>query len=363
MALAPPCATVPLGRSKPISRVCQVASRRPALFQAFNKPDGRVAMTAIATIMVGRRFASSASNRFTGRLRNVLHAVPPQNLFVPDNAEADVELEVLGGAATAGKPCNVSLVCIHGSYHAAWCYDRYFLAFFREKGFNAYALSLRGQGNGKKNEKKPVAGTLEEHAADVASFVAHLEGQGQQVILLGHSFGGLITLQAAAALKNLAGLILLCSVPPSGNVGIILRSLFRAPLQAFRITWGFISRSFESDADLCREIFFDKATPLVDVEECMRLMKTGCPQGTRLLDLRQLQRSLPVPTCTKPVLVLGGRDDAIVDLEALEETAKAHQVKPIVLEGVPHDAMLSSRWRSAAEAILSWLENQDFGTP
>lgn len=333
-------------------------SRRPALFQAFNKLDG-VAMTAIAT-MVGHRFAS----RFTGRLRNLLHAIPPQNLFVPNNAEAaEVELEVLGGAAThAGKPCNVSLVCIHGSYHAAWCYDRYFLDFFREKGFNAYALSLRGQGNGKINEKKPVAGTLEEHAADVASFVAHLEGQGQKVILLGHSFGGLITLQAAADLKNLAGLILLCSVPPSGNVGIILRSLFRAPLQAFRITWGFISRSFESDADLCREIFFDKATPLADVEECMQLMKTGCPQGTRLLDLRQLQRSLPVPTCTKPVLVLGGREDAIVDLEALEETAKAHQVKPIILEGVPHDAMLSSRWRSAAETILSWLENQDFGS-
>ena len=215
-------------------------------------------MTAIATMTsmaVGCRFTR---NRCTGRLRNVLHAVPPQNLFVPNNAEAaeaaEVELEVLGGAATdAGKPCNVSLVCIHGSYHAAWCYDRYFLDFFREKGFNAYALSLRGQGNGKTNEKKPVAGTLEEHAADVASFVAHLEGQGQQVILLGHSFGGLITLQAAADLKNLAGLILLCSVPPSGNVGIILRSLFRAPLQAFRITWGFISRSFESDADLCRE--------------------------------------------------------------------------------------------------------------
>lgn len=107
--MAPPCPTS-LGRSKPIS-VFQVVSRRPALFQAFNKLDG-VAMTAIAT-MVGHRFAS----RFTGRLRNLLHAIPPQNLFVPNNAEAaEVELEVLGGAAThAGKPCNVSLVCIHGA--------------------------------------------------------------------------------------------------------------------------------------------------------------------------------------------------------------------------------------------------------
>eukprot|EP00438_Fugacium_kawagutii_P010633 Skav234431 [mRNA] locus=scaffold3409:35695:36234:+ [translate_table: standard] len=178
-------------------------------------------------------------------------------MFVPDNAT--IALEVRGGSATksAKGVDKLSLVFVHGSYHAAWCYDQFFLEFFRKKGFNAYALSLRGQGKGTM-ETKAVAGTLEEHAADVASFVAHLERQGERVVLLGHSFGGLITLQAAENLEKLAGLILLCSVPPSGNVGIILRSLFRSPLQAFRITWGFISRSFESDADLCREA---RATP------------------------------------------------------------------------------------------------------
>lgn len=205
-----------------------------------------VGVTAVAGIMFGQRLSR--------RSRNTPRAVQSENnMFVPGNAT--VALEVLGGSATksAKGVDNLSLVFVHGSYHAAWCYDQFFLDFFREKGFNAYALSLRGQGKGTMKETKPVAGTLEEHAADVASFVADLERQGQRVVLLGHSFGGLITLQAAENLKNLAGLILLCSVPPSGNVGIILRSLFRSPLQAFRITWGFISRSFESDADLCRE--------------------------------------------------------------------------------------------------------------
>ncbi|CAK9061231.1 unnamed protein product [Durusdinium trenchii] len=252
--------------------------------------------------------------RFRARNRKrVERTVLTDDLFTLPNDK--VALEVLGGKAK-DSVSRVSLVCIHGSYHAAWCYEAFYLDFFREHGLNAYALSLRGQGQGKMPDQLPVAGTLEEHASDVASFVRELEKEGQRVILLGHSFGGLITLKAAADLDMLAGLVLLCSVPPSGNVGIILRSLLRAPLQAFRITWGFISRAFERDAKLCQELFFDKETSLADVGDYMELMKKGCPPGTRLLDLRQLQGSLPVPVCTKPVLVLGGEMDVIVDAEA-----------------------------------------------
>ena len=170
----------------------------------------------------------------------------------------EIELEVLGGQGD-GKVQPVTLLLIHGSYHAAWCYEEHFLSFFRGQGFHTYALSLRGQGRGKMFPKLPVAGALEEHASDIQAYLHHLrELHGQPVVLLGHSFGGLMVLQAATALKDsgaLAGLILLCAVPPAGNVGIILRSLFKAPLQALRITWGFVARAFERDAELCRQAF------------------------------------------------------------------------------------------------------------
>jgi len=278
---------------------------------------------------------------------------------VPGSPE--IELEVLGGEGDGSKVQPFTLLLIHGSYHAAWCYEENFLSFFRGQGFHTYALSLRGQGRGKMIPKLPVAGALEEHASDIQAYVHHLrELHGQPVVLLGHSFGGLMVLQAAAALKDspgaLAGLILLCSVPPAGNVGIILRSLFKAPLQALRITWGFVARAFERDAELCRQLFFDADTSAEDVGKYMDLMKEGCPEGTRLLDLRQLQRSLPVEACGHaPVLVLGGDADVIVDKEALEEAAAAHGVEPVVLQGVAHDAMLGARWKMAADAILGWL--------
>ena len=174
-------------------------------------------------------------------------------LFPVPNTE--VELEVLGGCSTGAEVKPMTLLLVHGSYHAAWCYQENFLGFFRAQGFHTYAASLRGQGRGRAPEL-PVAGTLEEHASDVAALARHLAAEHQQpVVLMGHSFGGLMTLQAAEHLdaKILGGMILLCSVPPGGNVGIILRSLFRAPLQALRIAWGFIARAFERDAALCQE--------------------------------------------------------------------------------------------------------------
>lgn len=225
-----------------VARTPRVISGRP------KRSSFPLALTSSLAVALGRRVARAAK-------------------FVPADG---VELEVLGGPSESES--RVSLVCIHGSYHAAWCYAKY-LDFFRESGINAYALSLRGQGDGEM-AFKPVAGTLEEHASDVSAFVNQLKSEGQEVVLLGHSFGGLITLQAAAAVQ-LAGLVLLCSVPPSGNVGIILRSLFRSPLQALRITWGFITRAFERDELLCREIFFDTDTPLPEVQEHMARMKRG----------------------------------------------------------------------------------------
>jgi hypothetical protein len=51
------------------------------------------------------------------------------------------------------------LLCVHGGYHAAWCWNGHFLSFFVKAGFDAYALSLRGQGksDGKENIWEMVA--------------------------------------------------------------------------------------------------------------------------------------------------------------------------------------------------------------
>jgi len=278
---------------------------------------------------------------------------------------SDAKLELLGGLPEAGGKRAETLLFIHGSYHAAWCWEKHFLPFFRSKGYAAYALSLRSQGNGSVvGEPASVAGTLECHAADVASCVEMLhERHSQPVVVVGHSFGGLIVQRAVADLcqsrrEVLAGMGLLSSVPPGGLGSGIWRGLLSDPGLAFQITWGFMTRAFERDLKLCRQLFFDADMDMALVEEFSGMMKSSSPPGTRLLDLRELQKSLPVPALQQvPVLVFGGDGDKIVDGVALEETAEAHRAKLIPLKGLPHDAMLSPKWTECAEALETWLQS------
>ncbi|XP_019057117.1 PREDICTED: putative methylesterase 13, chloroplastic isoform X2 [Tarenaya hassleriana] len=144
----------------------------------------------------------------------------------------------------AGENQNPPLVFVHGSYHAAWCWAEHWLPFFSSSGFDTYAVSLLGQGESDVPSGK-VAGTLQTHASDIADFIkANLSSSPP--VLIGHSFGGLIVQYYLAniadkqssgmenAFPELSGVALVCSVPPSGNSGLVLRYLFTKPVAAFK---------------------------------------------------------------------------------------------------------------------------------
>jgi hypothetical protein len=68
------------------------------------------------------------------------------------------------------------------------------------------------------------------------------------------------------------------------------------PFQAMRVTYAFISKAFEKDAQLCRDTFFSKALPEADVQRCV--VETPCAGASKRLllllqraDVPYLQRS------------------------------------------------------------------------
>ena len=46
----------------------------------------------------------------------------------------------------AGARRATPLLCVHGAWHGAWCWDVHFLGYFAQHGYAAHALSLRGHG-------------------------------------------------------------------------------------------------------------------------------------------------------------------------------------------------------------------------
>lgn len=260
-----------------------------------------------------------------------------------------------GGPEAEKRP---PLLFVHGSYHGAWCWKYHFLPYFASSGFNAYAISLRGQGNSDPLADTLVAGTLDTHARDLADLI---EMFPSPPIVIGHSFGGLILQKYLLGVKSesfraLSGAGFLCSVPPSGNKNMVGRFLLKDLILSIKVTYGFISKSFTTDLTACRELFFSQDLPEEDVRKYQdELSKCS---NVRLMDLKDVNAQVPLPSPPldhPPVFVLGTEDDVVVDVEAVRETALYFKTQPLVLRGVAHDCMLDTRWQVVARELEGWL--------
>ena len=276
-----------------------------------------------------------------------------------------------------------ALIMLHGSYHASWCYSENFFDYFTGGGgrgygtnVDAYAMDFRGQGASdvptKDGKAMKVAGTLERHARDVREYVEHVMGEKKdaydRVYLVGHSFGGLIAQKVYAEdgdddskSGNLFdGMILLASVPPTGNGEMVKRFLKEDLWKSMKITYAFIAKQFGTDAKSCRECFFSESVAESEIEKYMRLINDS--SKARLLDLKHLNEELPIVVKNdakkgnERVLVIGGQNDYVVDNTGVRETAAFWRSKEILIDGSAHDVMLDSKWQTVAEIMMQFID-------
>ncbi|GFR41648.1 hypothetical protein Agub_g2385 [Astrephomene gubernaculifera] len=310
-------------------------------------------------------------------------------------------------AAPSSSP-RPPLLFVHGSYHAAWCWQENFMPYFSSRGYDTYAVSFRAQGS---SDPAPpgqsVAGTLDAHAADLATLVPLVQSMsatdananaaaadanggsagggsgsgssGRAPVLVAHSFGGLIAQKyvlglakpgsssassssssppppAPGSFPPLSGAAFLNSVPPTGNKKLVLRFMQRDFLYSMRLTWGFMARTFGKSRESCREFFFSKDLPLDKLERYRQQLAAA--SAVRLLDLRDMNAQVPLPPPpphAPPAFVLGGVEDGVVDPPAVEELAAYYGVKPVLLDNMAHDSMLDTRWERAAQELENWL--------
>ena len=275
-----------------------------------------------------------------------------------------------------------ALVFLHGSYHASWCYEEFFFEYFGKAGVDAFAMDFRGQGesglpikeeNGRRvKEDEKVAGTVERHAMDVREYVARIRERKtyKKVYVVGHSFGGLIAQKVFAedvaedggGDGNIDGMILLASVPPTGNGEMVKRFLKTDLWKSLKITYAFIAKQFGTDSKSCRECFFSEEVGEEDVKKYMRLINDS--SKARLLDLRKLNEELPIADKSggkkkgkEKVLVIGGRDDYVVDATGVRETAEFWQTEAILIDGLAHDVMLDAKWQTVAERMMQFISH------
>jgi pimeloyl-ACP methyl ester carboxylesterase len=312
---------------------------------------------------------------------------------------------VSSSTSTDEKPI---LAFIHGSFHAAWCWSEHYMPHFASLGYATVALSLQGTGGTPPTENGATKVKIKNHVDDLNAFLIGLSdndggddekahgnlgldlGKSPRIVLIGHSFGGLAIMKwleqyyddddvadndgnckdAMTGRRNrrinLAGVSLLCSVPPSGNGKMTMRFLLRSPIDSWKITSGFVIKKAITDKSICRTLFFDDGISEEEIEQYQQYFKRDAIATIDLIDLgkqlpsalvdRRTGRAPFVNKLPSTSLVVAAADDFIVDLEGSKECARYFGLDDPIIVDSPHDVMLGQKWKNGADAILDWLQ-------
>ena len=329
-------------------------------------------------------------------------------------------------ASSPGKP---PILFLHGSFHGAWCWQEHYIPYFVERGYPCVAFSWRGTGGTPAGKDVTKVKIVEDHCEDFQALLDELpsvlgldDSDGHQLrpIVVSHSMGGIIVMKyldelfskrGSLAKPNevFSGIASMCSVPPSGNSKTTMRYLLRSPLDAYKITVGFVLKKVITDDEICRDCFFGGKKKIsedggmidnfgISDKDLARYQSYFERDSRATLDVSDLAKRAPSKTADKdgrapfladlpPCLVIGATNDFIVvrsnemlnclpfsmlqiillhpntlflvtqDEIANTETATYYGVDNPVYVDSPHDVMVGKNWENGASALLSWIED------
>mmetsp|Transcript_17433 Transcript_17433/g.27337 ORF Transcript_17433/g.27337 Transcript_17433/m.27337 type:complete len:413 (-) Transcript_17433:23-1261(-) len=338
----------------------------------------------------------------SGTIAEVITCIPPKKTASPDMLE-NIFSSLFGNdntsSSSSSKNNKPTLAFLHGSFHASWCWAEKYMPYFASLGYPCVAFSLQGTGGTPVMEMGVTKVKIASHVADLNAFLKGLSdddtatlglglGDDPKIVLVGHSFGGLTIMKWLEQAYNgdnnnddddnntnnsidvnLAGVGLMCSVPPSGNGAMTMRFIRRSLRDAWKITAGFVMKKAITDKAICRDLFFggtedDNGISDEDVERYQSYFQRDT---VATIDLGDLAKKLPSALADEetgrapfvdrlpPVFVVGATEDFIVDREGVDETARYMGLeKPLIVDS-PHDVMLGRRWNNGANAIVEFI--------
>ncbi len=159
------------------------------------------------------------------------------------------------------------VVLVHGAWHGAWCWSA-LQSELDSRGIASFAIDLPGHGT----SLEPL-GDLH---GDAAYLTQVLTKVGEPVVLVGHSYGGAVISQAAAAATNVVHLVYLTAFVPDIGEGVagLLQSMAPAATtlsSAMIIGDGGLSTI---NPDLAHAAFYGHCNPAATPAHVARL----CPQ-------------------------------------------------------------------------------------
>lgn len=250
-----------------------------------------------------------------------------------------------------GDSLKTPVLFVHGAWHGAWCWDEYFLPYFAEQGYPAYALSVRGHGLSEKQGKSN-SFRISDYVSDVAEVAAQLPNPP---VLVGHSMGGLIV-QKYLEKYSAPAAILMASLPVGGLAGSAVRMAINHPWLFLKANLTANMNFFISSTDLVRDSFFPEDMDKEVQKKYFSLLQAE----SYLAFLDMILLNLPRPDrITTPLLVLGAAKDRMISPKEVERTARAYHAQSKIFDNMAHDMMLEKGWQTVADTIIDWISGKN----
>ena len=262
------------------------------------------------------------------------------------------ELELIHRPARGSKIQSAPLLFIHGAWHAAWCWDVYFLHYFAELGYDAYAVSLRGHGASEGKANLRWSG-LKHFVTDVQHIVSQFD---EKPILIGHSMGGAVV-QKYLETSRARAAVLLASAPPSGVLGVTLKILRRTPFEFLKVHFQRDLFPVINNVEHAHHLLFAEQTDDKALAEYHS--RLGSESYRVFLDMIGLNRPKPSAVMKNklPILVLGAEKDHVFTVAEVRSTAFAYGTRAHIFKDMAHDVMLDPDWVLAASHIHHWIQS------
>ncbi|MBK7391758.1 MAG: alpha/beta fold hydrolase [Chloracidobacterium sp.] len=241
------------------------------------------------------------------------------------------------------------LLFVHGTGHAAWCWDEYFLPYFAERGFDCYALSLRGHGRSEGFDKLKWT-SIANYVSDVSRVASDLP---RTPVVIGHSLGGLVV-QKYLEDHEAPAAILITPSPSEGMFWSAFWMPYKHPILMMKIAFHQNYSLMFATPELAKKFLFSKDTDITKIAGYVR--KFG--KESYWANLESMF-NLPKPEKIRTqMLVLGAEEDALVSKRAIEKTARVYNADLRFFPKTGHDLMLEDNWQEAADHMIEWLSEK-----
>lgn len=245
---------------------------------------------------------------------------------------------------------NPPILFIHGMWHGAWCWEPYFLPYFKELGYKAYALSLSNHSNSPRKKAFNLL-RINDYVNDLKQVVDTFE---EPPILVGHSMGGFIVQKYLENNKNIPGAVLMASVPPFGIWNGTISTLKSLPLSFLKANLTLnlkhiINTPMKYKQVLCSDNFDD-----ADIEKYVK--KADTESYLAYMDMLgfNLVKAKKVDT---PLYIIGADNDHALSVNAVKKTAAKYNTDYKIFSKMGHLMMLESEYKSVANAIDKWIKS------